>query len=130
MELPKDRMAGQKVFDTQGKELTCTPPETSCPPADVPIEFKDKCKLAGFRVMQCGCSAVCTGNAAAGKTGYDAQNREKPCAPEQKDCTPPDTSAAFQDACTESKHQFKVCGCEWLCDGKLKHPVSSAPASE
>ncbi len=121
-------MAGQSVYDVSGKQLTCTPPERSCAPSDVPIEFKDKCKLAGFRVMQCGCSTVCTGNVTSGKKGYDAQNREKPCAPEQKDCTPPETSAAYQDACSESGHKFMVCGCEWLCSGKLKQPVSSSPS--
>lgn len=130
IELPKDRMAGQTVFDPSGKELTCAPPEKTCAPSDVPIEFKDKCKLAGYRVMQCGCSTVCTGNVAAGKKGWDAQNREKACAPEQKDCTPPETSAAFQDACSESGHPFMVCGCEWLCAGKLKKPVPASPAPE
>ena len=124
VELPKDRMAGQKVYDAGGKELICAPPDRSCTPGDVPLAFKDECRLAGFRIMQCGCSNVCTGRRKGSKSGYDADSREKPCPPEQKDCSPPDTSAAFQAACTESGHKLMVCGREWLCKGKLKHPVS------
>lgn len=123
-------MAGQKVFDASGKELSCTPPEKGCVPPDAPLEFKDQCKLGGFRLMQCGCAMVCTGNTAAGRTAYDARNQEKACAKETPDCTPPETSAAFQDACTESGHKFVVCGCEWLCSGKMKKPAGSAAPPE
>lgn len=127
VELPKDRMAGSKVFDALGHELSCAPPGKACKPSDEPADFRDACKLAGFRVMKCGCNMVCTGNFKREKTAYDAENNEKACVAEQKDCTPPETSAAFQDACTESGHPFVVCGCEWLCGGKLKRPVSKTP---
>ena len=58
--------------------------------------------------MQCGCSNVCTGRRKGSKSGYDADSREKPGPPEQKDCSPPDTSAAFQDACTESGQALRL----------------------
>lgn len=127
VEMPKDRMAGQKVYDARGNEQSCAPPDRSCTPEEAPLAFRDECRLAGFRLMQCGCAMVCTGRPGGGKVAFDAQNSEKPCPPEQKDCSPPDTSAAFQDACTESGHKFKVCGCTWLCSGKLKQPVSTSP---
>ncbi|MFO0567474.1 MAG: hypothetical protein U0263_17585 [Polyangiaceae bacterium] len=124
-------MSGRKVYDAGGKELTCTQPDRSCVAPEASTDFKDKCKLAGFRIMQCGCAMVCTGNASASeKQGYDAQNQAKACAEERKDCTPPETSAAFQDACSESGHKFMVCGCEWLCSGKLKAPVSTSPPAD
>jgi hypothetical protein len=119
-----DPIAGTPVYDERGQKSACAPPKPSCPDAAATsIDFKDRCRLAGYRVMQCGCDELCTGNIASEKLGYDAQNTAKACEPENKDCTPPETSAAFQDACTESGHRFVVCGCEWLCSGKLPSPV-------
>jgi hypothetical protein len=114
-------VAGREVFDAKAQSVTCGAPEPSCPsPPTAPRELLDRCKLAGFSTVQCGCDLYCTGNAMKERMHYDADGNAKSCAPEQKDCTPPDTSAAFQDACTESGHKFVVCGCEWLCDGKAK----------
>ena len=76
--------------------------------------------------MRCGCDDVCTGNVKRQKQAYDAAGKAKACAPAQPDCSPPDGSAAFQDACTESGHKFVVCGCEWLCSGKLKKPAGTS----
>lgn len=101
-------------------------PKPSCPDVRPDVEFKDRCQLAGYRVIRCGCDELCTGNVAASSLAYDEKNHGKRCEPEDKSCTPPDTSAAFQDACSESGHRFVVCGCQWLCSGKLKHPVSSS----
>lgn len=124
-----DPIAGTPSFDATGAERACALPEASCAErSPAPLEFKDRCRLAGYRMIQCGCDELCTGNVAKKKLGYDALNAPKPCEPEQKDCAPPDTSAAFQDACTESGHRFVVCGCEWLCSGKLSAPVKPRPA--
>ena len=123
-----DPIAGTPVYDEHGAKSSCTPPKQSCPDVRAAsVDFKDRCRLAGYRVMQCGCDELCTGDIAAGKLAYDAQNQAKTCEPEDKECTPPDTSAAFQDACTESGHRFVVCGCEWLCSGKLPAPVPATP---
>ncbi len=126
-----DPIAGSPAYDASGKKISCAPPDPSCANVNpASTDFKDKCQLAGFRLIRCGCDELCTGNIAGGGTAYDANNVAKACAPEKKDCTPPDTSAAFQDACTESGHKFVVCGCEWLCTGKLPHPVSAKPPAD
>ena len=114
-------VANRQVFDASGQSVTCSAPQPSCPSApEAPRELSDHCKLAGYSMVQCGCDLYCTGNAMKERMHYDAEGNAKACAPEQTDCTPPDTSAAFQDACTEAHHKFVVCGCEWLCDGPPK----------
>lgn len=124
-----DPIAGTPAYDAAGKKHACAPPDPSCASrGNATTDFKDRCQLGGFRLIRCGCEELCTGNIATGGMVYDANNVAKSCAPEQKECTPPDTSAAFQDACTESGHKFVVCGCEWLCSGKLSAPVTAKPA--
>lgn len=76
--------------------------------------------MGGYQIRQCGCSEVCTGNVMKEKAFYDADGNPKECVPEDSSCTPPDTSAAFQDACNDAHNKLVVCGCEWLCDGPLK----------
>lgn len=128
---PGDPLAGATVFDALGNGHTCELPKQSCPNVEqAPRELKDQCALKGYRVVQCGCAQYCTGNAMADVLHYDASNTGKPCAKQREDCTPPDTSAAFQDACSEAGHRFVVCGCEWLCSGKLKGPVPAKPPAE
>jgi hypothetical protein len=85
----------------------------------VDADFNDECRRAGYRVVRCGCEDLCTGNVAKVEKFYDSSGVERPCAPERPDCTAPDTSAAFQDACTDAGHELVVCGCEWLCNGPL-----------
>lgn len=123
-----DPIAGTKVFDEKGNEKGCVPPEPRCAEDKQPsMEFKDRCRLAGFRLMTCGCETVCSGNVSGERKAYNAKNEQKICAPAKEDCSPPETSAAYQDACTEAGHKFVVCGCEWLCSGKLTGPVSATP---
>ena len=127
---PEDPIAKITTYDEQGNALSCAKPEPHCDGAKEPsIEFRDACRLAGYRIMQCGCQQVCSGKVSGEKLGYDPEGAEKPCPPAKDDCTPPETSAAFQDACAESGHKFVVCGCEWLCAGKLKHPPAGSPGS-
>jgi hypothetical protein len=113
-------LAGATVYDSSGNAKQCVPPQEDCPETKVDREFLDQCKLQGFQIRRCGCETVCSGNAMAPKQHYDAEGNAKECEPEQPDCTPPDTSAAFQDACTAAQHRLVVCGCEWLCDGPPK----------
>jgi hypothetical protein len=108
------------VFDAKGKQKPCDLPVPTCPEPVRDRDFLDKCALAGFQVRRCGCELVCSGNVVTEKSHYDARGKPKRCEPERKDCTPPDTSARFQDACNDAGHQLVVCGCEWLCTGPLK----------
>ena len=108
-----------KVFDARGQSRTCEPPPADCPSVSPDRDLADRCSLGGFRMIQCGCDMLCTGDPTAGaaKQHYDAEGHGKPCAPATADCTPPSASAAFQDACSEKGHKLEVCGCEWLCSG-------------
>ena len=76
--------------------------EPHCPGAKKPsIEFQDKCALAGFRMIQCACDTLCTGNVSAPKQAYDSKNVVKACAPAKEDCSPPDTSVLKHPAVRE-----------------------------
>jgi hypothetical protein len=108
------------VYDATGAARTCEPPNPDCAPAAGDRDFRDKCKLAGFQVRQCGCAAVCSGNIAAvsaAKKYYDAAGAAQACEPPQADCEPPPAKAAYQDACAERGHRLQICGCAWLCTG-------------
>jgi len=118
---PLTAVEGATVYDAKGAGRTCAPPRSDCPPPRPEPDFTDRCRLGGFQIRRCGCAEYCSGEVVANKKHYDASGAEKDCAPAQKDCTPPETSAAFQDACNDGGHHLVVCGCEWLCDGALKH---------
>jgi hypothetical protein len=124
-------LAGATVYDALGKAHKCQPPKNSCPDAEeAPRELKDQCALKGYRIVQCGCEQLCTGNAMAEQLHYDASNSGRLCDKAKDDCEPPETSAAFQDACTDARGKFVVCGCEWLCTEKLKAAVPDQPPPE
>jgi hypothetical protein len=113
-----DAMKTLKVYDAQGKEQACPAPEPSCPSAEPDNDFKDRCALAGLRIVQCGCATYCTGDINSKiKQFYDEAGHPKTCAAQEPDCSPPQASAAFQDACAERGYRLQVCGCEWLCSG-------------
>jgi hypothetical protein len=118
VETPLGAMKESKVYDARGQAKACAAPETSCPPIAPDRELSDKCSLAGFRMVQCGCESLCTGDVSGAKQAYDAEGHAKACAPATADCTPPAASAAFQDACTDKGYRLEQCGCEWLCSGK------------
>lgn len=114
--LPIQTLQGAPVFDRDGNEGSCAPPEDDCPPIAPDRDFLDACNLAGYRVQTCGCASMCTGKVGLGH--FDAEGRQKPCPPAGQDCSPPSASAVFQDACTERGHRLVACGCEaWLCSG-------------
>jgi hypothetical protein len=127
-DLPADHPArallDARVYDARGASKACAAPQASCPGAGRDADFLDRCRLKGFQVRQCGCEQLCTGNVANQEKFYDAQGKPRECKAEQGDCTPKDTSASFQDGCTDAGHKLVVCGCEWLCDGA---PRSAAP---
>lgn len=108
------------MYDARGDSMKCEKPRNDCPDVPPNRSFLDQCKLHGYQIVQCGCDMACTGKLVKKEEYYDAQGTGKPCPPEASDCTPPETSAAFQDACTDHGHQLVICGCEWLCNGKPK----------
>jgi hypothetical protein len=129
---PPDPVKGTPAWDEKGTEVACQPPEPRCEnPSQPSIGFKDRCGLAGYRLIKCGCQILCTGNVSGEKKGYDQKGTEKTCEPPKPEC--PETAgggAAFQDACTESGHKLLECGCEWLCSGKLKKPIVAPPPED
>ena len=120
--LPRtEALATARVYDDKGAAAACGPPGAGCAPLPASNDFIDHCRLAGFRVLQCGCEARCTGDAVAASRHYDASGQPKECAKSLADCTPPQAAGAFQDACNEHGFRLDVCGCEWLCSGDFKH---------
>jgi hypothetical protein len=117
--IPVRRVAGTRVFDAAGVAHACQAPLASCSKTAIEREFLDDCRLHGYFVRQCGCSELCTGRVPRAKH-YDARGAAKECAPERPECTPAETSSAFQDACAERGHRLVLCGCEWLCSGPLQ----------
>jgi len=115
---PGKALADSQVYDEAGQAKACEAPKPSCPDRPRPVEFLDRCRLAGYQVRKCGCEELCGGRVKVDKKHYDAQGNAKDCAPETRDCSPPETSASFQDACNEHGHKLVVCGCEWLCTGQ------------
>lgn len=115
-------------YDAEGHSAACEAPRDQCPDAKANPDFADRCRLAGYRLLRCGCDDVCSGNVKKEEKFYDAAGKEQRCAPEQSGCSPPETSAKFQDACTDARHKLVVCGCEWLCNGPLA--TGKAGASE
>jgi hypothetical protein len=113
-------------YDAEGRGLECAPPREDCKDAEVNADFRDRCRLAGYRLLRCGCDDACSGNVKKEEKFFDATGKEHSCSPEQAGCTPPETSAQFQDACTDARHKLVVCGCEWLCNGPFTPGKASA----
>lgn len=118
--LPLDAIKQAKVYDAAGKEHICSPPESTCAQPAPDREFSDKCALGGYRMMQCGCSSLCTGNVnGSEKQYYDAEGKPHTCEPEKPDCSPEPAKASFQDACNDKGFQLKICGCAWMCSNNF-----------
>jgi hypothetical protein len=109
-----------RVYDARGQAHACQAPRANCAERAAAPDFHDACRLRGYYVRQCGCDMLCTGQVTLEKQHYDSRGAPRPCAPEAPECTPPETSAAFQDACTDGGNKLAICGCEWLCTGPLQ----------
>lgn len=118
VDTPLSAVKELKVYDARGGAKACAAPGTSCPPIAPDRELADRCALRGFRMVQCGCESLCTGDVSGEKQGYDAEGHAKACPPPAAECTAPPASAAFQDACTDKGYHLEQCGCEWLCSGR------------
>lgn len=118
--IPVRNLTNARVYDEHGQAAVCGEPLPKCPSRPHKSDFADQCRLHGFYLRHCGCDDFCTGKVLLEREHYDARGNPKICKPEAPDCNPPETSAAFQDACNERGHRLVVCGCEWLCDGPLR----------
>lgn len=119
------------VWDEEAKGFECDRPQSQCEEVEDPsLDFKERCRNAGYKIRQCGCRNACTGNINGERVAYDYKNVEKRCPKTDDKCEAPETRAAFQDACDEAGHQLVECGCDWLCSGKLKEPLDDPPKEE
>ncbi|MBK9265502.1 MAG: hypothetical protein IPM54_37660 [Polyangiaceae bacterium] len=115
--VPSTRREAQ-VYDSAGQAKTCEPPSKECAAPEMNRELQERCALAGYRMVHCGCEMLCMGKPQpAEKMLYDAEGNAKACAKASEDCSPPPASAAYQDACNDKGYKLEVCGCEWLCTG-------------
>lgn len=119
------------AFDESGTGRKCENPKSTCEEVkDQSLDFKEKCREAGFRMKQCGCDNLCSGNINGDRTGYSSKNQMKTCKDSGEKCETQETSAAYQDACDMVGGEMMECGCEWLCSKKLKEAIPDAPKEE
>ncbi len=119
------------AFGEDGKGQKCGTPKSSCDEIKEPsLDFKEKCREAGFRMKQCGCDNLCSGNINGDRVGFTSKNDQKTCKPSSDKCETPETSAAYQDGCDMVGGEMMECGCEWLCSKKLKEPIPDAPKED
>jgi colicin import membrane protein len=119
------------AFDESGKGSKCEDPKSSCDEVTEPsLDFKEKCREAGFRMKQCGCDNLCSGNIKGDRQGFTSKNEQKTCKQGDDKCELQETSAAYQDACDMAGGELMECGCEWLCSKKLKEAIPDPPKEE
>jgi hypothetical protein len=119
------------AFDEAGKGTKCEDPKSNCDEVTEPsLDFKEKCREAGFRMKQCGCDNLCSGNIKGDRQGFTSKNEQKTCKTGDDKCEQQETSAAYQDACDMAGGELMECGCEWLCSKKLKEAIPDPPKEE
>ena len=119
------------AYDQAGQGKKCDSPKSNCDEVKDPsLDFKEKCREAGFRMKQCGCENLCSGNINADRTGYTNKNQLKTCKDTGEQVCESETSAAYQDACDSVGGEMLQCGCEWLCSKKLKEAIPDAPKED
>jgi hypothetical protein len=120
------------AYDEDGHGRKCDTPSSSCDEVKDPsLDFKEKCREAGFRIKQCGCDNLCTGNINGQRIGFNSKNEQKICKDEAKDnCQVEETSAAYQDACDMVGGEMMDCGCQSLCSKQLKEAIPDAPKED
>ncbi len=118
-------------FDESGKGKKCETPSSSCEEVkEQSLDFGEKCREAGFRMKQCGCESLCTGNINGTKQGYNSKNQLKVCTDAATNCEEQETSAAYQDGCDAVGGEMFECGCDWLCSKQLKEAIPDAPKED
>lgn len=122
---------GNYVYDEEGKGSECDTPDSACEEVKDPsLDFKEQCRSAGFKMRRCGCRNACSGNINGTRSAFTRKNVETLCQKADDKCEMPETSAAFDDACSEAGFQMVECGCDWMCSGKLKEPLPDPPKEE
>ena len=112
------------AYGEDGTGKKCNTPSSSCDEVKEPsLDFKEKCREAGFRMKQCGCENLCSGNINGDRTGYTRKNEFKTCKNTDDKCETQETSAAYQDACENAGGEMMECNCEWLCSKKLANAI-------
>jgi hypothetical protein len=118
-------------FDESGKGKKCDTPSSSCEEVkEQSLDFGEKCREAGFRMKQCGCESLCSGNINGTKQGYNSKNQLKVCTDAGTNCQEQETSAAYQDACDSVGGEMFECGCDWVCSKQLKAAIPDAPKED
>jgi hypothetical protein len=118
-------------FDESGKGKKCETPSSSCEEVkEQSLDFQEKCREAGFRMKQCGCESLCSGNINGTKQGYNSKNQLKVCTETSSNCQEQETSAAYQDGCDSVGGEMFECGCDWLCSKQLKAAIPDAPKED
>lgn len=119
------------AYDEEGHGKKCDTPKSSCDEVKDPsLDFKEKCREAGFRMKQCGCDNLCSGNINGQHIGFNSKNEQKICKDSKENCQVEETSAAYQDACDSVGGEMMECGCEWLCSKKLKEAIAAPPKED
>ncbi len=119
------------AFDESGKGTKCETPKSTCDEVTEPsLDFKEKCREAGYRMKQCGCDNLCSGNIKGDRQGYSSKNELKTCKGPSDNCEQQETSAAYQDGCDMAGGEMMECGCEWLCSKKLKEAIPDPPKED
>jgi hypothetical protein len=119
------------AYDEDGHGKKCDTPSSSCDEVkDTSLDFKEKCREGGFRMKQCGCENLCSGNINGQKVGFNSKNEQRICKDSKDNCQVEETSAAYQDACDMTGGEMMECGCEWLCSKKLKEAIPDAPKED
>jgi hypothetical protein len=119
------------AFDESGKGTKCETPKSTCDEVTEPsLDFKEKCREAGYRMKQCGCDNLCSGNIKGDRQGYTSKNELKTCKQSSDPCEQQETSAAYQDGCDMVGGEMLECSCEWLCSKKLKEAIPDPPKED
>ena len=119
------------AYGEDGHGKKCDTPSSSCDEVKEPsLDFKEKCREGGFRMKQCGCENLCSGNINGQRVGFNSKNEQHICKDSKENCQVEETSAAYQDACDMTGGELMECGCEWLCSKKLKEAIPDAPKED
>jgi hypothetical protein len=57
-----DVSAAKRYFDASGNGKDCTPARADCDAPPASTAFQDACTDRGFKLAQCGCEWLCSGN--------------------------------------------------------------------
>src|SRR5262245_28821094 len=65
------------AFDPSGRATACEAPQQDCPVLPRAADFLERCRLAGFQTLRCGCQELCAGKVPALRTCYASDGSAK-----------------------------------------------------